>query len=367
MTDQDPDPVPDPDAPSDSGEPADRGESADRDADPDAAAGADDERASTDGAVPAWLPDPVLAYRLEGGDPVVVSASRRFERTFGIGDAAGRPLAAVLSAAVDEDGAVVDAAGAGRRHESVVAPGGEYADGYLVRVVPPPASDAGTGHLVFTDVSDLQRQIAGLEAERDRLSQFASVVAHDVQNPIGTARLRLQSAREEPEDVHFEKALSAIDRMESILEDAVRLVREGQIVDECEPVDLADAAEVAWETVEGADVTLAVEEDLPTVAADPGPLRELLENLFHNAVEHGGADVTVAARPDGFAVVDDGPGIPPGEREAVFDPGYSGNEGTGLGLAIVERIAADHGWTVAAADAPDGGCEVRVTGVDRDP
>ena len=61
---------------------------------------------------------------------------------------------------------------------------------------------------------------------------------------------------------------------------------------------------------------------------------------------------------DGFFVADDGVGIPPAERERVFDPGYSTNEtgdGTGLGLTIVERIAEAHDWTVSLATGSAGG------------
>jgi signal transduction histidine kinase len=116
----------------------------------------------------------------------------------------------------------------------------------------------------------------------------------------------------------------------------------------------------------------------------------LLENLFRNAVEHGHPDVTVrvgeldgiagdggfqrvepAGRTTaetthhGFFVEDDGPGIPPEEREAVIESGYSSGEGgTGLGLTIVRQIAEAHGWRVSLDEATGGGTRFEFTGVE---
>ncbi len=98
----------------------------------------------------------------------------------------------------------------------------------------------------------------------------------------------------------------------------------------------------------------------------------MFENVFRNAVEHAGeaprvlvtdtAASDAAAAPDstadrdatddagGFAIEDDGPGVPEDERGAVFRVGYSGRDGTGLGLGIVARVAEAHGWSVRIED-----------------
>ena len=70
--------------------------------------------------------------------------------------------------------------------------------------------------------------------------------------------------------------------------------------------------------------------------------------------------------PDGFAVADDGRGIPPAERDDVFRRGYSTtDDGTGYGLAIVETFVAAHGWSVDVTESDAGGARFEARGVDR--
>jgi signal transduction histidine kinase len=133
-------------------------------------------------------------------------------------------------------------------------------------------------------------------------------------------------------------------------------------------VDLAEAVAAAWDSVDTGTATLEPgSEALSTVRADPGQLRSLLENLFDNAVAHAGSDATVrvGSLEGGFYVADDGPGVPPEEREAVFEPRYStAEDGTGLGLAIVRRVADAHGWSVTLGASVQGGARFEVTGVE---
>jgi signal transduction histidine kinase len=171
--------------------------------------------------------------------------------------------------------------------------------------------------------------------------------------------------------------------MESLIDDLPTLAREGEEATDLEDAELADICRECFETVETTDAETVVEAT-GTVRADPGRLKQLLENLFRNAVEHGstsppsharedavehGPDdvtITVGDRPDGFYVENDGPGIPADERERVFESGVTSSESdTGFGLAIVEEIAAAHGWDVVATEGSDGGARFEITGVDR--
>jgi signal transduction histidine kinase len=93
----------------------------------------------------------------------------------------------------------------------------------------------------------------------------------------------------------------------------------------------------------------------------------VFENLFRNAVEHAGDDVTitVGTLDGGFYVDDDGPGIPEDERDRVFEAGYStGEAGTGFGLSIVRDVVEAHGWDIRVVEGADGGARFEITGVE---
>ena len=100
--------------------------------------------------------------------------------------------------------------------------------------------------------------------------------------------------------------------------------------------------------------------------ADGTHFQRLLENLFGNAVHHAGPEVSVTfgTTADGFYVADDGPGIPPEQRERVFERGVTGGNGTGLGLDIVSEVAGAHGWTVDVGESEAGGARFDVTAVE---
>ncbi|WP_458187442.1 sensor histidine kinase [Haladaptatus sp. NG-WS-4] len=157
----------------------------------------------------------------------------------------------------------------------------------------------------------------------------------------------------------------ALDRMVSLIEDVLTLAQQGKVVSETGPISLAQAVWSAWSMVSTETATLHVDDSLAVVDADRGRLCELLENLFRNAIEHAGEDVTVVVGPledgDGFFVADDGPGISPDEHEDVFEHGYSTSEGgTGFGLAIVRSITEAHGWEIRATESKDGGARFEI-------
>jgi signal transduction histidine kinase len=155
--------------------------------------------------------------------------------------------------------------------------------------------------------------------------------------------------------------------MEAIIEDTLTLAREGRTVSETEPIDIVDLVGQCWRVIETDEATLDHDDEL-TIRGDRDRLRHVFENLFRNAVDHGGEDVTVRVGrvgDTGFYVEDDGPGIPEDSRERVFEPGYtSDDDGTGFGLAIVKRMAEAHGWDVAIVDGEDGGARFEFTSVE---
>jgi len=221
------------------------------------------------------------------------------------------------------------------------------------------------------DITERKERERDLQRERDRLDEFASVVSHDLWNPLRLAEGRLELAREDCDSEHLGVLDDALARMDRIIEDVLWLAREGRQVGSTEPIALHDAVGAAWEVVAhagaGADLRCGADDrPLPTIEADDDRLQQLLENLLSNAIEHGGPDVTVTVGrlDDGFCVEDDGPGIPRDDREEVFTAGYTtAEEGTGFGLRIVKQVADAHGWDISVTDGAAGGARFEITGV----
>jgi len=130
---------------------------------------------------------------------------------------------------------------------------------------------------------------------------------------------------EEGASERLERADDAVERIEQIIDDLLTLSREGRTIDDRQFVDLTGVAEAAWKTTATADATLEVDLNPDTgVFADETRLQNVFENLFRNALSFGDGGVTirVGREADGFYVEDDGPGIPPAEREKVFEYEY---------------------------------------------
>jgi PAS domain S-box-containing protein len=210
---------------------------------------------------------------------------------------------------------------------------------------------------------ELRSRTAALERQNDRLEEFAAIVSHDLRAPLNVADGRLELVAEDCDSDHIDDVREALGRMDSLITDTLALARQGQLVTETEPVSVASTAQECWGRLPTADdASLEVAGD-PTVDADEQRLRQVLENLLRNALEHCGDDVTVRVgdTEDGFYVADDGPGIPGADRDAVFDRGFTTSDaGTGYGLAIVTEIADAHGWSVTVGDSDLGGARLDV-------
>ena len=221
------------------------------------------------------------------------------------------------------------------------------------------------------DISEQKRRERQLRATNERLNEFASLVSHDLRNPLNVAqgRLDLVAADCDGEGIEVSDGIEVIARaharMETLIDDLLTLSRVGKQVSETESVALGPLVETCWGTVPTVDATLGCDAERHLLA-DRSRLRQLLENLFRNSVEHGGEDVTVTVGDldGGFYVEDDGPGIPEADRDDVFDPGYStADEGTGFGLSIVKQVTDAHGWEVRVIEATGGGTRFEFTGV----
>jgi len=244
----------------------------------------------------------------------------------------------------------------------------QFENWFLTSKVPWYGPDGDISGLIGVTRRITERKEAELELERqnERLDEFAGVVSHDLRNPLNVAEGRLELARRECDSEHLDRAANAVDRSLALIEDLLTLAREGVQVSEFEAVDLREISEECWENVETNEPTVVVATDR-TIRADASRLKQLLENLIRNAVDHGGDDMTltIGDLDDGFYVADDGPGIPSDERDRVFEAGYStAEEGTGFGLNIAQDIAEAHGWQIWATESKEGGARFEITGIE---
>ena len=215
------------------------------------------------------------------------------------------------------------------------------------------------GDLIAHTIARNERRLE-LRRQTERLEQFSAVVSHDLRNPLNVLSGYLDLVEDDVERSNYAAMERAVHRMETLIDDLLMLARRGDAVAETESVSVAAVAENAWDSIRAPNATLTVAGDVDRVEADPGRLRQLFENLFRNAVDHGGPEVdievgAVSGRPEerGMYVADDGPGIASDASGSLFDSGFSTAGSSGLGLAIVARIADAHGWEIDVRN--DGG------------
>ncbi|MDZ5809846.1 PAS domain S-box protein [Halorubrum sp. AD140] len=220
------------------------------------------------------------------------------------------------------------------------------------------------------DISERKRYERRFERQNERLEHFAQVLSHDLRNPVAIARGHFDLYRKRGNETHYETAMTAIDRMDSQITDILELAQTGDLIhaSDYETTELETVSEHAWAMIRSEDATLEVA-GTGEVEADASRLQQLLENLFRNAIEHGGSAVSVCVGllPDepGLYVEDDGPGIPPDQRDAVFDAGHSTKDGgTGFGLATVKQLVEAHDWEIRITTGTLGGARFEISGVE---
>lgn len=199
----------------------------------------------------------------------------------------------------------------------------------------------------------------------DGSGPIEGIIAHDLRNPLRVAQDTLALLEADCEEAHLDRIARSLAEMDALIDDLLTYARGESLVAEREALDVDSVAAAAWEVTPTAGASLVCDVDL-VVDADPNRLRQLFANLFRNAVDHGGTEVTVrvGALESGFFVEDDGSGIPASDHDRVFETGFSeGGAGSGLGLAIVDRIARAHGWTATVTDGARGGARFEITGV----
>lgn len=212
-----------------------------------------------------------------------------------------------------------------------------------------------------------QRATEQIQEQRDQLEEFTRVVSHDLRNPLSVVQGYLDLAEKEGHPEHFDRCRNALDRMELLIDDLLTLSQEGDAIGKTETIQLSELVTECWSFVATEEATLEAETEV-AIKGDWSRLQQLFENLFRNAIEHGGSDVTIRVGDleDGSRVYveDDGSGISLEDRNRVFDDGYSTDEkGIGLGLTIVQQTVDAHGWEISVTEGVDGGARFEITGI----
>lgn len=212
--------------------------------------------------------------------------------------------------------------------------------------------------------------IAPLEAARERERIFAADAAHELRSPLAAIAAIAQAARARaPADVRteFEAIARSAFEASAVVTDLLTLARDpGRGALHCEPVDLgavvSDSSNETQPVASARGIRLESSPASAIVDGDERRLRELARNLLENAIRHARGSVAITSRRNGglceIVVDDDGDGVPPPERERIFERFYrraNDGTGTGLGLAIVRWIARAHDGAVCVEEGPLGG------------
>jgi PAS domain S-box-containing protein len=281
---------------------------------------------------------------------------------------------------------------------------------YYIRQTIAPVTDADGDIEQFvavnTDITESKQRQYQIKRERDRLEEFTQTIAHDLRNPLTIALSQAEAALhgDDLPDGALRRVIDALERMETLVSEALLLSKQGQTIDQPQSVSLAETATRAWSLVDAPNATLEIADDLDdwSLEGDETRLCTVFENLFRNAVEHGKSDDTAVtdapedatdnettqsvSSPDrnaggdgtgssaltvrvgrlddreGFFVVDDGAGISTTDRTRVFDTGFTtAEDGTGFGLAIVTQIVKAHDWVIDLVESADGGARFEIT------
>jgi signal transduction histidine kinase len=227
-------------------------------------------------------------------------------------------------------------------------------------------SGPGDVRAVIAAFNGMSVRVGGMLEEKDRM---LGAIGHDLRTPLAALRVRIESVED---DADRARMAETIDEMNRTLEDILSLARLGRPSEPETQVDLAALVDAVVEDFRdlGADVSFE-ETERQRLRLRPTLMRRAIRNLIENAIKYaGGAEVRLVADPTRvrIEVADRGPGIPPAQIAAVFQPftrlETSRNRetgGIGLGLALAQAIVGDAGGEIALANREGGGLLATIT------
>ena len=209
---------------------------------------------------------------------------------------------------------------------------------------------------------------------------FVADASHQLRTPLTGVRLQLEELRDglppdDPRVAELDAGMKEIDRLAAIVNELLILSRAGERHMPAEQIDVADAVDdalVRWEkAAEEAGITLVHDRDGDAGSCDcaRSDFERVLDSLVENAVRYTppGSEVHMLTAPGQIEVLDRGPGLEPGEEEAVFErfhrgrAGRQGTEGTGLGLSIARELAGEWNGHVSIENRPGGGARAVIS------
>jgi signal transduction histidine kinase len=229
----------------------------------------------------------------------------------------------------------------------------------------------------------LRRKVAELEEEQGKREALIAMIAHDLGNPLtalaGYAQLLgrpgLTSQQQERARATLVSEIGQLTRLVGDLVDrsALRDSWFRTTHEECDLLDLLrQQVELAQLVAPGREIALEAPDDALRVTCDRQRLAQVVSNLLHNALKYaptGPIRLSVRVERDDvlISVTDHGPGIPPGQAEAIFEPGirlgaadrWGIPGGHGLGLHIARGIVEAHGGRIWVETSPGGGATFR--------
>lgn len=218
------------------------------------------------------------------------------------------------------------------------------------------------------EISERKETEEKLRTKNKKLDQFTSVITHDLRNPLGVAKgytnLLINNIDDESELMRYaNESISSIDRMEEIITNMLTLTKSGDITGAKKKINLGGVIDDAWKNIESRDATVTNNLTEVMVEGDKSSLQQCFENVLRNAIEHGGADVTIQfdTYSDGVYIKDDGPGIDDKITDTIFEMGETTEgSGTGYGLYITAKIIDEHGWDIRVDETVDDGARFNI-------